>query len=779
MASGPQNTTPNAGPGHDPTPPATPVSWDGDRMFNIYIYDYCLKRGYQKTARELLAEADIPAESQPPINAKQGLLFEWWSVFWVLFTAKSSGTGSDDALLYVSHQHQQQQNAQRPPQARLPQHPPNRFPPNGVHRPPGMLQNGMPNGIPNPAGQPPNGAGPAGPPPLQPGVRPGQAGPQPPQPQQPQQRAPNGAQFQSPTMAHSPQQSGSGQGSMSSQTTGGVPGMVGTQPPLTQMNRGNMLPPGSMGGPPPMMGQPSAPGQTPQPGFPPLGSNPGSPATQGNMMAPSPSMSARQPPGVGQQQLHMDLNRELSMINSATLSSLRSELGLNDKDYQALTVEDRRRIVDLARAKGRLPPLKGPPGTMQNVAGPSGSHMQPPTPQQRPMQMGNQQPQGPPSQVPPRPKRSSTSPGEEHEQAQRNESSPPAMKKQRTSPGGTDGQGQPPQQPGPSGQPPQQQQQQQQQQPQQPQQQQPPPMTPMLQFGQQPGGPHNMANGMMGRQMMQFQPGNMPGGMPNMGNPGGMGGNPPMGMPGVPQMGGPPMGNMSPGMMHTGAPGMNAQMTAQMYRQTMQHLHKIPGQPMSNMHMGGNAGSPPSGDQQFHQDGSHSRPGTGIPGMPGHFQHGPGGPMGPGNPNMGNRPQSQGGQHPKPMGGMMPPPSPGMKHTPGPDKPGDNANSSPRNVGMGQPPNPGMPPNASTPQPHGGTAPPTPIQTNSITAPSPPPMMNSLGGNHGATDLFGSDFVVSGGLEDFEFRTDGMDFERDFGEWFGQPDGGLEGKGGL
>jgi hypothetical protein len=66
-----------------------------------------------------MAEAEIPAESQPPINAKQGLLFEyvflkpscqcvrlyvfyrWWSVFWVLFTAKSSGSGSDDAILYT------------------------------------------------------------------------------------------------------------------------------------------------------------------------------------------------------------------------------------------------------------------------------------------------------------------------------------------------------------------------------------------------------------------------------------------------------------------------------------------------------------------------------------------------------------------------------------------------------------------------------------------------------------------------------------------------------
>lgn len=70
--------------------------------FNIYIYDYCFKRGFKKTARELLSEAEIPAESQPPINAKQGLLFEWWSVFWVLFTAKANGTGSEEALLYTS-----------------------------------------------------------------------------------------------------------------------------------------------------------------------------------------------------------------------------------------------------------------------------------------------------------------------------------------------------------------------------------------------------------------------------------------------------------------------------------------------------------------------------------------------------------------------------------------------------------------------------------------------------------------------------------------------------
>lgn len=70
-------------------------------MFNIYIYDYCFKRGFRKTARELLAEAEIPQDSIPPINARQGLLFEWWSVFWVLFQAKSNTGGSEDGLLYT------------------------------------------------------------------------------------------------------------------------------------------------------------------------------------------------------------------------------------------------------------------------------------------------------------------------------------------------------------------------------------------------------------------------------------------------------------------------------------------------------------------------------------------------------------------------------------------------------------------------------------------------------------------------------------------------------
>ena len=55
-----------------PSPPLLPPH----SRFNIYILDYCKKRGYHKTATQLVTEADIPPESKPPINAQQGLLFE-------------------------------------------------------------------------------------------------------------------------------------------------------------------------------------------------------------------------------------------------------------------------------------------------------------------------------------------------------------------------------------------------------------------------------------------------------------------------------------------------------------------------------------------------------------------------------------------------------------------------------------------------------------------------------------------------------------------------------
>ncbi|KAJ7230567.1 hypothetical protein GGX14DRAFT_343869 [Mycena pura] len=75
-AVAPQGPVPTSQTPSDPSPSLQTLSWEGDKMFNIYIYDYCFKRGFRKTARELLLEAEIPSDSAPPINARQGLLFE-------------------------------------------------------------------------------------------------------------------------------------------------------------------------------------------------------------------------------------------------------------------------------------------------------------------------------------------------------------------------------------------------------------------------------------------------------------------------------------------------------------------------------------------------------------------------------------------------------------------------------------------------------------------------------------------------------------------------------
>ncbi|KAJ3476672.1 hypothetical protein NLI96_g11005 [Meripilus lineatus] len=225
--------------GHRPTfhlcqPYATPpseltasrplVSWDRDRM-RVY--------GYEKTANELALEADIPSDSQPPINAKQGLLFKWRSVFWALFAAKSSGQASDDALLYT--QHQAQQAAQQQNQTRIPQPLVTRFP-NGVPRQgPTPQQAPTPNGAGpahvQPANPMPNGAGPSTQPQLMANQR--LAMPQ-------QQRPPNGAPFSSPTMAHSPQTAGTVPGTQPPHPTGMAGGGIPSQP-LTQMHRTGTL----------------------------------------------------------------------------------------------------------------------------------------------------------------------------------------------------------------------------------------------------------------------------------------------------------------------------------------------------------------------------------------------------------------------------------------------------------------------------------------------------------------------------------------------------------
>lgn len=68
---------------------------------NVYIYDYCRKRNFQQSARAFFLEAQVPAETIVPIDAPEGFLYEWWTVFWDVFSAKANKSGSREAVTYV------------------------------------------------------------------------------------------------------------------------------------------------------------------------------------------------------------------------------------------------------------------------------------------------------------------------------------------------------------------------------------------------------------------------------------------------------------------------------------------------------------------------------------------------------------------------------------------------------------------------------------------------------------------------------------------------------
>ncbi|KAG6836502.1 hypothetical protein H0H93_007431 [Arthromyces matolae] len=824
-----------------PTPPqldSSPqtLSWEGEKMFNIYIYDYCFKRGFRKTARELMAEAEISPDSNPPINARQGLLFEWWSVFWVLFTAKASGVGTDEALIYTQHQANQlaqRQASQRmqPPPGQAPPvgQPPNpgmplqqppmgRAPPNGVTGrpgmigfpgngpmsngvgpPPGSLQPGgpntfmtQPNGIPGPSGPPlsqgmPSGQG-QGFQPMPPGGRPAMGGmpnQQPQSQQHPQgQRGPNpNGPFPSPNMtnSHSPQnQPGPQQHPM--QHIQPPMGQPGPSTHLSQLNRGGMLPPNQ--GMNPMNPQGPLTGGAPQ--YPQIGRSPSRAATpsqgQGGMIHQSPSLANRQPPGPGNIQMPPgsgdSMNAQLMSMPQALVNQITKELNIEGKDISTFTMQDKTRILSLYRSKYMQPqpgnPGGGPPENA--AAGPSNPMMQMPN-QQQAQRIPQQR-----SQLQQRAKRNSTSPGEEHESLP-HDSSPPANKRVRRSP------------------------------------MEPPavPPTPNYNPQQQPGNHPQQHGGMMingpqGMMPMRGPPGPMgmngggpggpPPGQPLMGSPmnlGGMG----MGMGPVsgtgPGPGGPGPGPQPPMMQnlqHMGGPmppqmGPPGGLTPHMQNQQMQareaamrHQQQVLPKGAQPGGLAMNAGSPPSTDpSQFNLGGQLPIGGPG----PGFNQN-------------------------RMAKGMGPPPSPALNGPPKDQKPpliqnvsGNGKNpmqnpnmapanhSSPRNPPASGPPGnigqngpgPSTPAPQNAPQPN-NNAPPPPSSVMGgpqSMAPSPSAILGGVGDapSMGLTnqDIFSNDFIqsVAGSLDfdpSFLQPPGDINFERDFGQWF-NPDDAMTG----
>ncbi|XP_008802409.1 transcriptional corepressor LEUNIG_HOMOLOG-like isoform X2 [Phoenix dactylifera] len=92
-------------------------NWEADKMLDVYIHDYLLKRNLQATAKAFMAEGKVSGDPVA-IDAPGGFLYEWWSVFWDIFIARTNEKHSEVAAAYIEAQQikareQQQQQQQQ------------------------------------------------------------------------------------------------------------------------------------------------------------------------------------------------------------------------------------------------------------------------------------------------------------------------------------------------------------------------------------------------------------------------------------------------------------------------------------------------------------------------------------------------------------------------------------------------------------------------------------------------------------------------------------------
>lgn len=78
-------------------------SWDADKILDVYIHDYLVKRNLQNTAKAFQAESNLSPDPVA-IDAPGGFLFEWWSVFWDIFISRTNDKHSDVATSYIETQ---------------------------------------------------------------------------------------------------------------------------------------------------------------------------------------------------------------------------------------------------------------------------------------------------------------------------------------------------------------------------------------------------------------------------------------------------------------------------------------------------------------------------------------------------------------------------------------------------------------------------------------------------------------------------------------------------
>ncbi|CAA3014254.1 transcriptional corepressor LEUNIG isoform X1 [Olea europaea subsp. europaea] len=97
-----------------------------DFRLDVYIHDYLVKRDLKASAQAFQAEGKVSSDPVA-IDAPGGFLFEWWSVFWDIFIARTNEKHSEVAASYIESQliktrELQQQQQQQQQQSHQPQY---------------------------------------------------------------------------------------------------------------------------------------------------------------------------------------------------------------------------------------------------------------------------------------------------------------------------------------------------------------------------------------------------------------------------------------------------------------------------------------------------------------------------------------------------------------------------------------------------------------------------------------------------------------------------------
>ncbi|XP_041007559.1 transcriptional corepressor LEUNIG-like isoform X1 [Juglans microcarpa x Juglans regia] len=97
-------------------------NWEADKMLDVYIYDYLMKRNLHASAKAFQAEGKVSVDPVA-IDAPGGFLFEWWSVFWDIFIARTNQKHSEPAASYIEQTQlakaREQQQQQKPQQQQM------------------------------------------------------------------------------------------------------------------------------------------------------------------------------------------------------------------------------------------------------------------------------------------------------------------------------------------------------------------------------------------------------------------------------------------------------------------------------------------------------------------------------------------------------------------------------------------------------------------------------------------------------------------------------------